>query len=315
MFTTFPDYQVTGKPMISHFRSKAGAGSSPGFLTFAVFMALYISSLNSGSNGNCYYVGNEQEAILVDVGISCREVENRMKTLGLSLKSIKAIFVSHEHSDHIRGISVLAQKWRMPVYSTKPMRRRGGFWVDKELVFEFVAHQPVQIGALTITPFPKFHDAADPYSFTVKGNGVTVGVFTDLGKPCDQLVKHFSECHAAFLESNYDEEMLHKGNYPFHLKNRIRGGNGHLSNKQALELFLQHRPAQMSHLLLAHLSKNNNCPKLVADLFAPHAGNTQVVVASRYEASPVFEIKINSNPGAIRGEAPKAPPRPQLELF
>lgn len=278
-------------------------------------MSLFISSLNSGSNGNCYYVGNGTEAILVDVGISCREVETRMKGLGLDIQQVKAIFVSHEHTDHIRGIPVLAQKWRLPVYSTKPMRRRGGFWVAKELVFDFTAHQPVQIGALTITPFPKFHDAADPYSFTVKGNGVTVGVFTDLGKPCAQLVRHFSQCHAAFLESNYDEEMLDKGNYPYYLKNRIRGGNGHLSNREALNLFLEHRTPHLSHLLLAHLSKNNNCPKLVADLFAPYADNTQVLVTSRYEASPVFEIKTTGTPPLFRSLPPESPQQKQLELF
>jgi phosphoribosyl 1,2-cyclic phosphodiesterase len=278
-------------------------------------MSLFICSLNSGSNGNCYYVGNNTEAILVDVGISCRETEQRMKARGLQMEKVKAIFVSHEHGDHIRGIPVLAKKWQLPVYSTKPMRRRGGFWVDKELVADFAAHQPVQIGNLTIMPFPKFHDAADPYSFTVAGNGVQVGVFTDLGKPCAQLVQHFGHCHAAFLESNYDEEMLERGNYPYHLKNRIRGGNGHLSNREALHLFCNHRAAHLSHLLLAHLSKNNNCPNLVANLFAPHAGNTEVLVASRYEASPVFEITGKRNENMQRGAAPPNPAQQQLALF
>src|SRR3712207_6061320 len=116
-------------------------------------MSLFICSLNSGSNGNCYYIGNSTEAILVDVGISCREVEQRMKARSLSMDRVRAIFVSHEHTDHIKGIPVLAQKWRLPVYSTKPMRRRGSFWIEKELVADFSAHQPVSIGGLTITPF------------------------------------------------------------------------------------------------------------------------------------------------------------------
>lgn len=279
-------------------------------------MALFISSLNSGSNGNCYYVGNGAEAVLIDVGISCREVEARMKAIGLSLQSVKAIFVSHEHGDHIRGISVLAQKWRIPVYSTPGARRRGGFWVDKELVQNFSAAEPVSIGALLVQPFRKAHDAADPYSFSISGNGVTVGVFTDIGTPCNELASHFGKCHAAFLESNYDEEMLNNGNYPYHLKNRIRGGNGHLSNRQALEVFLKNRSSQLSHLLLAHLSKNNNCPKLVAQLFSRHAGNTEIVVASRYEASPVYEIKATPvTTGLFRGEAPQTPKQQQLALF
>lgn len=279
-------------------------------------MSLFISSLNSGSNGNCYYIGNSSEAVLVDVGISCREVEARMKALGLSLQKIKAIFVSHEHGDHIRGISVLAQKWRIPVYSTPGSRRRGGFWVDGGLVYNFSAAETVAIGSLIIQPFRKAHDAADPYSFTVSGNGVTVGVFTDIGTPCSELAKHFGGCHAAFLEANYDEEMLDRGNYPYHLKARIRGGNGHLSNRQALEVFLKNRSPKLSHLLLAHLSKNNNCPKLVAELFGRHAGATQVVVASRYEASPVFEINaISSTTAFFRGQAPQTPAQQQLALF
>ncbi len=278
-------------------------------------MALQICSLNSGSNGNCYYVGNDSEAILVDVGISCREVEQRMMRAGLKMDRIKAIFVSHEHTDHIRGIAVLARKWNLPVYSTKPMRRRGTFWIDKELVFDFTAHQPVQIGGLSITPFPKFHDAADPYSFIVQGNDVTVGVFTDLGKPCAQLIRHFATCHAAILESNYDEEMLDRGNYPYYLKQRIRGGNGHLSNREALEVFQKHRSAQLSLLLLGHLSKNNNCPHLVANLFAPHAGTTEVVVASRYEATPVYQVAVPCSAGVFRGTVPQGPLEQQLELF
>ena len=104
------------------------------------------------------------------------------------------------------------------------------------------------------------------------------------------LIKHFSQCHAAFLEANYDEEMLDKGRYPYFLKNRIRGGNGHLSNKQALELFLAHKPAYMSHLFLSHLSKDNNCPDLVHNLFQSHANGIEIIVASRLQETAVYHI-------------------------
>ena len=256
---------------------------------FVVHMSLFITSLNSGSNGNCYYIGNDNEAILVDAGLTCRETEKRMQRLDLSMKKVKAIFVSHEHGDHIKGLAVLAQKFSLPVYITTATLR-GCPDLKREFVYPFSAHQPIQIGGLSITAFPKFHDAADPHSFVVYGNDVTVGVFTDIGKPCDQLIKYFKQCDAAFLEANYDEEMLNNGRYPIFLKNRIRGGHGHLSNKQALEVFLQHKPAHMTHLLLAHLSKDNNCPELAHKLFSEKAGDTKVIVASRYNETELLHI-------------------------
>ncbi|MDB5109531.1 MAG: fold metallo-hydrolase, partial [Mucilaginibacter sp.] len=130
-------------------------------------MSLFITSLNSGSNGNCYYIGNEREAILVDAGISCRETETRMKRLGLSMNKVKAIFISHEHSDHIRGVTVLAKKYRLPVYITPLTYQHGGLFLDDELVIPFYEQQPILIGELCITAFLKLHDAAHPHSFII----------------------------------------------------------------------------------------------------------------------------------------------------
>jgi len=257
-------------------------------------MSLYISSINSGSNGNCYYVGNEQEAVLIDAGISCREIKKRMMRLGLAIDKVKAVIVSHEHSDHIRGIETLSRKYSIPVYITAETLKYSGLFLDTELVKSFKAGEPITVGRLAIHPFPKHHDASDPFSFIISGNGVNIGVFTDIGLPCENVIHHFQQCHAAFLEANYDEKMLEEGSYPYYLKQRIRGDKGHLSNKQALELFLNHRPAFMSHLLLSHLSQNNNCPEVAAALFNPHAGNTRIIVASRYQESEVYKILTNS---------------------
>lgn len=258
-------------------------------LSFAV-MSLFITSLNSGSNGNCYYVGNETEAVLVDVGISCREVEKRMRRLGLLMQNIKAVFISHEHSDHIYGLCGLVKKYRLPVYITETTMQNGRLALEQVLIKVFVAHEPVVIGNLSVIAFPKFHDAADPYSFVVECGKVSVGIFTDIGKACKNVIRYFKQCHAAFLEANYDEDMLHKGNYPFHLKKRISGGMGHLSNHEALDIFIRHRPPFMSHLLLSHLSKNNNSPELVQKIFDAHAGNVQIIVASRYNETSIFRI-------------------------
>lgn len=253
-------------------------------------MSLFIASLNSGSNGNCYYVGTDQEAILVDAGISCRETEKRMKRIGLSMHNVKAIFVSHEHSDHINGIPILAKKYNLPVYITEATMRHGGLELNKEQVRFFRPYEPIPVGGLTVKAFPKFHDAAEPHSFIVSGKEINIGVFTDIGTPCEHVIMHFQKCHAAFLEANYDDDMLEQGRYPRHLKNRIRGPHGHLSNKQALELFTRYKPAFMSHLFLAHLSQDNNSPTLVQDLFSAYAGDTQIIVASRYEETEVYEV-------------------------
>jgi len=254
-------------------------------------MSLYIASLNSGSNGNCYYVGNNEDAVLIDAGISCKEIELRLRHLQLSMANIKAVFISHEHNDHIKGVAMLSRKHQVPVYITDATRRHGHVKLEKHLSCTFHASMPVSIGSLQVSAFNKMHDAVDPYSFMVSSNGVNVGVFTDIGTPCANLVHHFKQCHAAFLESNYDEEMLANGPYPYILKKRITGGNGHLSNRQALELFLQHRSPALQHLLLAHLSKNNNRPEIVASMFGAHAGNVQMTVASRFEASPLFHVQ------------------------
>jgi phosphoribosyl 1,2-cyclic phosphodiesterase len=253
-------------------------------------MALFISSLNTGSNGNCFYIGNANEAILIDAGLTCKETEARMQRLSLSMSKVKAIFISHEHSDHIRGLPVLAKKYQIPIYITKATLLSGKQPLQEKLIHSFVAYSPILLGDLSITAFPKKHDAAEPHSFTISCNGTTVGVFTDIGSECEHVIANFKKCNAIFLEANYDEEMLDKGRYPYFLKNRIRGGNGHLSNKQALDLFLNHKPTNMSHVFLSHLSKDNNCPDLVHKIFSQHANGTEIIVASRLQETDVYHI-------------------------
>lgn len=253
-------------------------------------MSLFITSLNSGSNGNCYYIGNERDAVLIDAGISCRETERRMQRLGLSMKKVRAIFISHEHSDHINGVTVLSKKYDLPVYITPATLQSSGLQLACHLPVPFTAYQPVMIGEIAVCAFPKFHDAAQAHSFILEHKAIKVVVLTDIGSACEHVIKHFSQCHAAFLEANYDEEMLEKGRYPYHLKRRIRGGMGHLSNSQALEIFINHRSPYLSHLLLSHLSKDNNRPELVHELFSQHAHGTEIIVASRYEESAVYHI-------------------------
>ena len=174
--------------------------------------------------------------------------------------------------------------------------RNCGFEIEKSLVFSFIHSKPVSIGELSIIPFIKSHDAQDPHSFIVSDNTVHIGVITDIGYACKHVIKHFKLCDAVFLESNYCEQMLENGSYPLHLKRRISSKKGHLSNDQALELFLNHKPENLQLLILSHLSQNNNHPEIVNKMFTEHAGGVKVVIASRHKETELFNIE--SNPHA-----------------
>ena len=278
-------------------------------------MSFFISSLNSGSNANCYYVGNNREAVLIDAGLSCRETEKRMLHLGLSMKMVKAIFVSHEHSDHITGISGLSKKYQLPVYITTATLANSRIPIEAHLVMDFQKSKPVRIGGLSVIPFSKSHDANDPHSFMVSAQGLNIGIITDIGYPCKQVIKYFSKCHAVFLESNYCADMLANGSYPYHLQKRISSDEGHLSNAQALDLFINYKSADLRLLILSHLSKNNNKPELVETLFKEQAGDTHIIVASRYEATPVFCIENSFTNIFIKRKPRSVPDKRQLSLF
>ncbi|MBC7388437.1 MAG: MBL fold metallo-hydrolase [Opitutaceae bacterium] len=254
-------------------------------------MSLFVASLNSGSNGNCYYVGNDDEAILIDAGISCRETETRLKRLGLDIHKIKAIFISHEHADHISGVCVLVKKYNLPLYITPRTLQNSNILPCPEMIRNFDNAIPVVIGNLRILAFQKLHDAADPHSFVVSNGNVFVGVFTDIGAVCPQVIHHFKSCNAVFLESNYDEEMLETGHYPYHLKKRISGGKGHISNREAFNLFKEYKSKTLSHLFLSHLSNENNSPALVEKLFEKAAGETEIIIASRFKETALYNIK------------------------
>lgn len=277
-------------------------------------MSLFISSLNSGSNANCYYVGNAHEAILIDAGLSGRETVKRMKILGLKQEHLKAIFISHEHRDHISGLEALQKKLHIPIYITEKTKAASGITLQKELVFSFHAKQKIQIGEIIVEPFLKWHDAADPYSFFISYKNIHVAVITDIGHACEEVKTYFKKCDAAFLEANYCETMLKEGDYPFHLKKRISGNSGHLSNHQALELFLQHRSQKLKLLILSHLSKNNNRPEIVSELFKPHAAETEIFIASRDKESEVFEVLENKQVLVMQKSKTKTSHQ-QLSLF
>ncbi len=250
-----------------------------------------ICALASGSNGNCYYVGNDKEAILVDAGISRRQVLERMKEKGLNASKVKAVFISHEHADHFRGVRVLSKQLSVPVYMTS--KSWGQSWGPNRpaMIKYFLPGDSIRIGDFCVHSFLKNHDAAEPCSFRIEHDGVNIGVMTDIGTPCENVIQHFGECQAVFLESNYDEKMLWDGAYPWHLKNRVASEVGHLSNDQAVELLQTYGREHLEVVFLSHLSAENNTPQLALEAFSALSDRFDVRLTNRYAAAEVFRLE------------------------
>ena len=251
-----------------------------------------VCALASGSNGNCYYIGNEKEAILVDAGIHCKQLLNRMVERNLNAKKIKAVFISHEHHDHICGVRVFCNKLNIPAFFTP------GTFINTSLsnrprFYRFIEKgESVQLGDLKIHAFQKNHDAADPCSFRIQTNGMNIGVLTDLGSIGQPVIDHLNECHILFLESNYDEKMLREGPYSWPLKKRIASERGHLSNIQALNLVEEHAGENLHTIILSHLSGENNTPEIAFEAFRTLYGRYEIIKTSRHEAGEVFRYGV-----------------------
>ncbi len=226
-----------------------------------------IASIASGSNGNCYYLENSDDAILVDAGISTRQIVERMDRLGLSMSKLRGVFISHEHSDHIRGLYVLSRKYSIPVFITQKTYSSYGKIIRDSLINFFSPGECVKLGNIMVNPFLKSHDAAEPCSFSVSSEEKTVAVMTDIGWQCATVIDHIRNADAVFLESNYDDDMLRTGYYPPYLKARIASDLGHLSNTQAAKLTMEHASSRLRHVFLSHLSANNNTPELALSTF------------------------------------------------
>jgi len=253
-----------------------------------------ICALASGSNGNCYYIGNKEDAILVDAGINCKQILNRMKIKGLDPSKLRGIFITHEHNDHVCGARVLAKKLDIPVYMTKGTFQ-SLYLTNQPLAVRFIEpHQPVMLIPFIIHPILKNHDAREPTSFRVDYQGINIGVFTDIGSPCINVTTHLRKCHALFLETNYDEKMLWEGSYPHHLKQRVASDVGHLSNIQAADLLSEHAGPDLKWVLLSHLSGENNTPQIAFDALKHFEERYNLVVTSRREPTEVITVKKNS---------------------
>ncbi len=242
---------------------------------------LEICALASGSNGNCYYIGNDDESLLVDAGLSARQLQLRFQAKRIDEKKISAILITHEHADHARGARVLSKRLKIPVYITKKTYlalSKANRPVDP---IWFEADESFIIGKFEVHAFAKQHDAVDACSFRVGYAGRNVGVMTDIGTACERVKEHFSQCDAVFLESNYDDDMLRNGPYPYYLKERVASDRGHLSNVQAFELATGFAGEQLHTIFLSHLSGENNTPELADSVFNSLRARFRVELTSR----------------------------------
>jgi len=233
-------------------------------------MGVSVSVLASGSRGNSAIVRSSRTKILVDAGISCRETFKRMKAAGDDPHSLTAILISHEHSDHVYGLMVLARKLKIPVFMTgathhawaKAVRDEVGERPEMPRLELFSSGQVFQIGEIEITPFTIPHDAADPVGFTFQTEGAKVGFVTDLGYMPPNVSYHLRCCDVLVVESNHDVEMLRNGPYPWSVKERVKSRVGHLSNGDLAKFFRSDYDGSASYIVLAHLSEQNNLPEL-----------------------------------------------------
>jgi phosphoribosyl 1,2-cyclic phosphodiesterase len=228
-----------------------------------------VTVLGSGSSGNAILVETPRTRLLVDAGFSGRDLERRLAAVGHEAGSIDALLVTHDHSDHTRGMGVLCRRWGIPLFLTERTRAACARLLNgTEQTRTYASSEPFVIGDLRIDPFLTVHDAADPVAVTVTDLGTNrkLGIATDLGRPTAAVRHALQRCDLLVLESNYDEILLRESPYPWSVKARIAGSHGHLSNRAAAELVAELMHANLAAVVLAHLSESSNHPGLALDV-------------------------------------------------
>jgi len=253
-------------------------------------MSFQFCVLGSGSSGNSVAIWDDESLFLVDAGFTCKETARRLDVAGQDANDLDAIFISHEHSDHINGARVLNKKFSPRVLSTEPVHE----WLDLKYA---VITEPIlepgrteEIGNFKITPFEVPHDASQTVGFQIQNNGKKLVIATDLGHVTPRLRKKFEDADALVLESNHDVQMLNGGKYPYFLKKRILGMQGHLSNEQSAEVQANVISEKTKNILLAHLSQDNNAPEMA---LAESKKEIKKVTGRHIEVAPASQTKIS----------------------
>lgn len=225
------------------------------------------ASLGSGSRGNATLVNSGETLLLVDCGFSLRELDSRMRRLGVTPDQLDAILVTHEHSDHAAGVAVLSRAHSTPVFLTHGTASTGRV-DDCFRQLRFNAGDDFSIGEIVVTSVPVPHDAREPVQFRFQCDDLHLGILTDLGSLTAHVIAAFGGCHSLLLEFNHDVELLHTGPYPLSLKRRVGGDLGHLNNSQAAEFLRRLDTSKLGHLVVGHISETNNSPELAAQSLA-----------------------------------------------
>jgi len=250
------------------------------------------ASLGSGSKGNSTVVESDTACVMVDCGFGLRNACTRLERIGKSPEDLTAIIVTHEHSDHWKGIGALSAKYNIPVYlsagSLKAKQIQSG-----EALFNCIdSHRDFYVGDICIKPVPVPHDAREPIQYILSNGKVQLGILTDLGHYTPHVVSSYSKCDALLLECNYDDDMLLDGPYPRFLKDRVSGMFGHLSNRQAADLLLALDLSRLKTLMIGHISAKNNDVSLIKAAIEPLCGEDIVLsFADQESGSPWMEIK------------------------
>jgi len=259
--------------------------------------AISVCLLASGSRGNAIYITDGQSSILMDAGLSGVEIQRRMAARDLDPQQLDGIVVSHEHNDHIQAVGILARRFRLPVYISANTYAASQKQLGRiDAIERFNCGTPFLVGSLELHPFSISHDATDPAGFTVTANGTRVGIATDLGIATTMVKTHLQNCVALIIEANHDRTMLAEGPYPWPLKQRIQSRSGHLSNDDTSQLLQEILHDGLTHVILAHLSEQNNTPnkalQAVQQTLAGTGVNLSVAVQNSCSKVYAFKAKV-----------------------
>jgi phosphoribosyl 1,2-cyclic phosphodiesterase len=236
------------------------------------------ASIGSGSKGNGTLIRDQQTLLLMDCGFTLKETEKRLQRLGVDPSELSAILVTHEHTDHAKGIGPLSRRYQVPVYATHGTQQASRFGELKQ--FQPICMQtPFAVGSIRIQPVAVPHDAREACQFVFENDsGARLGVLTDCGSLTVHMHQHYQGCHALLLECNHDPDMLAQGPYPPSLKQRVGGAFGHLSNQQAAQFLTNVMCDQLQHLYITHISEKNNRSELAIDALASTNPPVQEIV-------------------------------------